>query len=216
MRYHLVAAVFHAAFRLYFGRRLRIRGLENLPEGGGVFVACNHLSNLDPLIIGAFFPRTLFAMAKRELFRNRFVAWMLRGCNVVPVDRGAADRGALRAALGILGNDGWLMMFIEGTRSSNPGMARAESGIGFLQRRSGAAVLPVAIWGTDVALGRGRHRLRRADITVSIGHPFTPTAAGGRGGDQEIADGVARAVAALLPVGYRGAYASAEVSAQAD
>lgn len=215
MRYRLVAGFLRGFFLVYFGRRLRLVGLDKLPAEGGLLLACNHLSNLDPLLIGALIPRTLFAMAKRELFRRRFVAWVLRGCNVVPVDRGAADRGALRAALAILASGGGLMVFIEGTRSAAPGMQVAESGVGFLQRRSGVRVVPLAIWGTDLALGRGQKRLRRAPITIRLGDPLVIAPAKGRGADQEIADTVARAVASLLPLRYRGAYADLSGAANA-
>src|SRR5581483_9479137 len=135
-RYRVVAGTARLCFRVRYGRHpVDFRDLANIPDGPGpLIVACNHLSNLDPLIMGAFFPRTLFAMAKKELFPNRLIAWMWAGCNTFPIDRGSADRRALRTAIDVLQRGGRLLLFIEGTRTTTPGMKRAEPGVGFLLR----------------------------------------------------------------------------------
>jgi len=73
-------------------------------------------------------------------------------------------------------------------------------------RRSGAAVLPVAVWGSERALGRGRLLPRRVPITVRVGEPFTPEPRGAGRDDRALADEMGRRVAALLPAEYRGLY----------
>jgi 1-acyl-sn-glycerol-3-phosphate acyltransferase len=213
LRYRAVAGTGRAFFRLRFGRRLTFEGLENIPDGPGpLILASNHLSNLDPVLYGAFFPRTLFAMAKRELFPNRLVAWIWAGCNTFPIDRGTADRRALRIAIDVLRGGGRMLLFVEGTRATRPGMKRAEPGIGFLIRRAApeggsVAVLPAAVWGTERALVKGRMLPRRVPIHVRYGPVFTPSPGSGPRDDQAVADEVAAHVAALLPPEYRGAYA---------
>ena len=141
-------------------------------------------------------------MAKRELFRPSPVAWLLAGCNCFPVDRGNADRRALRISLDLLRARRRLLLFIEGHRSRGRGMGPAEAGAGFLVRRTQAPVLPVAIWGTERALRPAGGLLpRRGRIRVRYGRPLTVS---GRS-DQEIADAIAAEVAALLPrPGVRG------------
>lgn len=205
-RYRLVSTGIRAGLHALFGRALDVGAFGEMPTAGPLLVACNHLSNVDPFIFGGFAPGTMFCMAKRELFRNPAVAWVLGGCNCFPVDRGAADRWALRTSLDLLRRDARLLLFVEGTRAAQPGMKRAEAGIGFLARRSGVPVLPIGIWGSERALGRGRAIPRRVPITVAIGRVFTPEVRSGRGTDQVIADEIGRRVAELLPPDYRGVY----------
>ncbi|HEX6538885.1 MAG TPA: lysophospholipid acyltransferase family protein [Candidatus Dormibacteraeota bacterium] len=192
--------------RTVFGGALDVGAFTAMPTAGPLLVACNHLSNVDPFIFGGFAPGTMFCMAKRELFRNPVLAWVLGGCNCFPVDRGAADRWALRTSLDLLGREGRVLLFVEGTRAAEPGMKRAEAGIGFLARRSGVPVLPIGIWGSERALGRGRLIPRRVPVTVAIGEVFTPQARHGRGVDQVVADEIGHRVAELLPPDYRGFY----------
>ncbi|TMF13696.1 MAG: 1-acyl-sn-glycerol-3-phosphate acyltransferase [Chloroflexi bacterium] len=207
-RYRVISMLSRAALRALFGRGLRFRGMERFPLDGPLLVVTNHLSNIDPFLFGGFGPGTMFCMAKRELYRHRVLAWALAGCNCFPVDRGAADRWALRTSLDILAKRGRLLIFLEGTRAQAPGMKRAEAGVGFLARRSAARVLPVAVWGTEGALARGRRLPHRVPVTVTVGEAFTPDVpGGGRPDDQAIADSIGRRIAQLLPPEYRGVYA---------
>jgi 1-acyl-sn-glycerol-3-phosphate acyltransferase len=203
LRYRTASLLSRLYVRLLSRRRLRIVGVENIPLSGPLLVACNHTSNLDPMVVGGFFPRTLFAMAKRELYFTPIVAWFLAGCNCIPVDRGGADRRAVTRALEVLRRRGRLLIFVEGTRSRDGTMHRAEAGVGFLARRSGATVLPVAISTENLADGRGM--VRRKEIVLRYGPAFV-LELGGRRDDPGIADEIARRVAALLPAARRGVY----------
>jgi 1-acyl-sn-glycerol-3-phosphate acyltransferase len=95
-----------------------------------------------------------------------------------------------------------LGFFPEGTRSRDRRLHRAQPGIAFLARKSGAPILPVGVTGTADA------RLRRSDIRVRVGEPFELSALGLRADatEQEIADGIMRKVALLLPAEMRGDY----------
>jgi len=206
-RYRIVSAGSRVVLRAIFGRDLDVRSLSNMTDDGPLLVVANHLSNIDPFLFGGFAPGAMFCMAKRELYRHPVVAWVLGGCNCYPVDRGTADRWALRTSLDLLSSGGRVLIFLEGTRAATPGMKRAEAGVGFLARRSGARVLPVALWGSEGALGRGRRLPHRVPIEVRVGEAFTPGTGAGRGVDQAIADVIGHRIAALLPERYRGVYA---------
>ena len=95
-----------ASARAWRWAALRVLGLENLPERGPLIIAGNHLSSLDTIVLGGNTPGANYAMAKRELFRPRPIAWMWGGCNVFPVDRHTADRWALRTAIEALERGG--------------------------------------------------------------------------------------------------------------
>ncbi len=84
--YWLVRAILQPFFRVYF-RMSRI-GREHIPAHGPVIVAANHRSFLDPFVIGMMARRPMYYVAKRELFANRFVAWMLTALGAFPVERG--------------------------------------------------------------------------------------------------------------------------------
>lgn len=206
VRYRIASFVGRWYLRLFSRRRLRIEGEHHIPQAGPLLVASNHLSNLDPMLLGGYFPRTLFALAKREMFVNPPVAWFLAGCNCIPVARGVADRRAISRAVDVLRDGRRLLVFVEGTRSRDGAMRRAEAGAGFLARKSGAPVLPTAISGTDRRRGPGG-LWRRGEIVLRYGEPFTLDLAGRRD-DAAIADEIAARIAALLPPWRRGAYAA--------
>ena len=208
-RYHIVSAASRVALRAWFGSELNAEALTQIPADGPLLAACNHLSNIDPLIFGGYAPGAMYCMAKRELYAIPPVAWVLGGCNCFPVDRGTPDRWALRTALNVLRDGGRLLLFVEGTRAVTPGMKRAEPGIGFLARKSGVPVLPIAVWGSERSLPRNRRIPKRVPIELAVGRVFAPTTVTGHGADQMIADEIGRRIALLLPPEYRGAYATA-------
>jgi 1-acyl-sn-glycerol-3-phosphate acyltransferase len=205
-RYRIAVSLSRVYVRLVLRRRVRIVGAENLPAAGPLLLVVNHISNIDPMVIGGYCPRTLFALAKREMFVNPVASWFLAGVNCIPVDRGGADRRAVTRALDVLRRGGRLLVFVEGTRSRTGAMQRAEAGVGFLARRSGAAIVAAAITGTDEMHPAGPSG--RREISLRFGTPFTPDLAGRRD-DATIADEIAAHIAALLPEERRGAYAAA-------
>ncbi|HUY97226.1 MAG TPA: lysophospholipid acyltransferase family protein [Verrucomicrobiae bacterium] len=194
-----------ASMRGLAGRQLTLTGLERVPPSGPLLVCCNHHSYLDPLLVGGFFPRDLHALAKAELYRNPVLRWHLTRCHCIPVHRGTSDRLALRGALAVLAHGGALLVFPEGTRGPRgraPGLQSPGPGAGFLARTSGAAVLPCAVIGTEVALPRGAWVPRRGPLQWRVGDPLVPT---GRN-NQEVGEEIMRAIAQLLPPRLRGGF----------
>ncbi|HEY8486776.1 MAG TPA: lysophospholipid acyltransferase family protein [Limnochordales bacterium] len=156
---------------------MRVDGLERLPAQGPVILAINHLSMLDPILIGALVPRVVHFMAKEELFRYPLLAPVLRWVHAFPVRRGQPDREALARALAILRRGEVVGIFPEGTRGVEGRLLPLQAGTAFLALKSGAVVVPVAIVGTHRAMPRGAWWPRRVGVLVRIGEPL-PVAAG--------------------------------------
>jgi len=167
--YRVSKVILVAVLRRWFG--FQVEGRDHEPADGPVVVVCNHRSDLDPLVVGAALRRRVTFMAKQELFRVPGVRWWISACGAFPVRRGEADRQALRTALRILTAGGVLVMFPEGTRGVGPELRPPEPGAALLALRTGAAVLPVAITGTNEVMPRGSHWPRRSTIRIRIGEP---------------------------------------------
>lgn len=147
--------------------RLQVSGLEHIPAGGAVIIASNHISNVDPPLVGwaALPKRSLRYLGKRELFRIPVLGWFMRNVGVIPVDRGRADVGAVRTALEVLGRGRGLLVFPEGTRSKDGRPGRPRGGVGFLAGKSGAPVVPARVVNTD-------RFLAFQPLTVRFGEPL--------------------------------------------
>lgn len=125
-----------------------IKGLENLNQLQGSYILCsNHLSNLDPVFLAVSHKRTIRFMAKAELFKNPFFAYIFTKLGAFSINRGRGDRGAISFAENILQNEEILGIFIEGTRSKTGEFLRPRSGVSFLAYKSKSMVVPVCITG---------------------------------------------------------------------
>ncbi len=155
MLYGILQIVFGAFFKIFF--RAEIIGRENMPKDGAVILAANHMSNWDPPFVATFLKRPVSYMAKIELFKNPIFGAAIRSCHAFPVKRGAADRGAIKAAMQVLKQGRCLGLFPEGTRSRTGKMKKAEAGVGLIASLTDAPVVPAAIIGTDRIFANGGH-----------------------------------------------------------
>jgi 1-acyl-sn-glycerol-3-phosphate acyltransferase len=132
--------------RLFFGFffRLRATGMSNIPREGPVILCSNHISTLDPPIIGTPLERNIHFMAKAELFRIPLFSALIRSLGAFPVKRGGVSKESIRHALRLLEEGGMMGIFPEGSRRGD-GMGK--KGAASLALRSGATVIPVAIIG---------------------------------------------------------------------
>jgi 1-acyl-sn-glycerol-3-phosphate acyltransferase len=169
MIYRLVWWFCQLAFGLVFRRR--VLGREHIPARGPVIIASNHISNLDPPVVGTGFWRHAHYMAKEELFRNPLFAWFIRQLHAFPVKRGTADRSSLKYALDVLERGEALVIFPEGTRSDTGELQPLEMGVGMIAYRSGAPVVPAWISGTNRALPKSGG-LHLARFLVVYGEPL--------------------------------------------
>ncbi|UOR12448.1 lysophospholipid acyltransferase family protein [Halobacillus amylolyticus] len=127
--------------------RIKVTGKENIPKDGPVIICANHISNVDPPVVGITNQRDVYFLAKEELFKNRFLEKLMKSINAFPIKRGMRDRNALRKGLGILKENHVLGLFPEGSRQKNGEIGKGLAGAGFFALRSEAAIVPCAIIG---------------------------------------------------------------------
>jgi 1-acyl-sn-glycerol-3-phosphate acyltransferase len=167
--YYIVRAILQPFFHIYF-RMVRI-GREHIPAEGPVIVAANHRSFLDPFVIGTMARRPIYYVAKQELFRRRWQAWVLNALGAFPVRRGQGDADMIDTAKAILGRGDIVLIFPEGTRTRPGALGKPKRGVGRLALESGAPVVPVAVIGTeDVRKG---WRIRPRKVRIRAGRPLT-------------------------------------------
>jgi 1-acyl-sn-glycerol-3-phosphate acyltransferase len=156
-------------------------GRENIPLTGPVLIAPIHRSNADFVFTLYISPRKVFFMAKDGLFRTWWFSRLLIHLGAFPVHRGAAtDRESMRAAEEVLRQGQALVLFPEGTRKSGLRVEPITDGAMFIAARSGAAVVPVGIGGSERAMPVGARLPRPTRIRIVIGAPILPPAAEGR------------------------------------
>jgi glycerol-3-phosphate dehydrogenase (NAD(P)+) len=147
--YVLARMILQPCFFIYL--RLSRIGREHARVRGPLIVASNHRSFLDPFVIGVSLPwgRPLHYVAKAELFGPRWQGWILNRLGAYPVRRGQSDDETLTTSREVLERGGAICIFPEGTRIRTGSLGRPKRGFGRLALESGAAVLPVAVHGSD-------------------------------------------------------------------
>lgn len=127
----------------------KAEGLENLPAEGGFVVCANHLSACDPVFLASRLPRRrhMRFLAKKELFDIKLLRPLIVALGAIPVDRGHADIGAIRASMQVLKDGNGLMIFPQGTRSRDNSPTPMLPGASMIALRAGAPVIPAYIDG---------------------------------------------------------------------
>jgi 1-acyl-sn-glycerol-3-phosphate acyltransferase len=196
---------FRTVYATYF--RWHVYGAENVPATGGVILAANHASFLDPPLVGSGLKRDINYLARESLFRFPLVGAVLRSWNSVPVDRDGGGAKGLKIILGRLLDGAGIILFPEGTRTLDGKLQPVRAGIGLVVAKSEAPVVPVRVFGTFEAFGRNVKFPRPKRIGVKYGTPMRFEKLRAEAKDcskerlkqiyQEIADEIMAAIAAL-------------------
>lgn len=147
MFYSVLKIILRILFKIFL--RLEVKGIENIPKTGPLVIASNHLSLLDPPVIGVAATRKVHFMAKQELFVP-VLGTIYKELGAFPVKRGGADRTAIKHGIDLMLEGGVLAIFPEGTRSKDGSLGKAEPGALMMAGKAKAAIVPTCVKGTDI------------------------------------------------------------------
>lgn len=165
--YWTVRLFMEPTLRIYF--RIKRTGYKHIPDGG-VILAANHRSFLDPFIVGTCLRRPIYFVAKKELFDKPWQGWILNCLGAFPIKRMQSDEESLQTALTLLERGEAVVIFPEGTRHREGPLHPPKRGVGRLALESGAPVVPIAITGTERA--RRGWRVRPVKVSIRCGRPL--------------------------------------------
>ncbi len=161
MLYAILRIIIVFILKVFF--RLEVKGKEFIPKNTGFILASNHLSNLDPVVLGAASPVRIYFLAKEELFRNLLFSSFLKTLGAIPLKRDKPGVSSLKKAINILKSKKPIVIFPQGTRAYR---GKPLEGVGFLCRKSRAPVVVAKITGTDKALPKGGTLIKPHPIKV--------------------------------------------------
>ena len=170
--YFIVKNFFRILLMIY--NRCSSRWLEKLSPSEKFIVACNHASNLDPLIVGCFFPRMLRYLAKEELFTGWFLGTCIKALGAVPVSRSsnASAAGALKGSMKLYQEGSDVLIFPEGGRTLDGKLQPLEVGVALIAAHEHAPILPVFIHGSFRAMPPGSAFVKPTKLRVTFGKPL--------------------------------------------
>lgn len=167
--YKLTALIIRIICRI--NGSLEIKGRENVPAEGGVIIAANHISYLDPPVVGSVSPRRITFMARKGLFDIPVLGSMIKYA-AFPVDRENPKPSTIKETVKRLKQGEVIAIFPEGRRSETGEPQEAKRGVGMIAGMSRVPVVPTLLTGTDKALPPGARWLKRAKISVEFGSPI--------------------------------------------
>lgn len=169
--------IYYVLFRTLL--RIRIEGLEHLPDEGPYLICPNHQSYLDPFVLTSGLPykifNSLFFVGYSEFFSGGFMKLAARLTNIVPVDPDAHLLRAMKAGASGLRDGLILCIFPEGGRSYDGELQSFKKGSAILSRELEIPIIPAGIMGTHKVWPRDSARIRPHKVTVRFGAPVFPS-----------------------------------------
>jgi 1-acyl-sn-glycerol-3-phosphate acyltransferase len=187
--------------------KLDVKGREHLPRSGPYLITCNHLHQLDSMVLFSVLERRTVIYAAEYLQHSAFTNWVLGDMGqAIFVKRGEADLEALELGLTVLRSGGVLGIGPEGTRSKTGALGPGRAGAAYIATRVDVPIVPIVAWGQERAPSQWK-RLRRPEVNVRIGQPLRlPQGETSVADLQRHTDRIMFALADLLPEEYRGVY----------
>ena len=168
--YSLTRALAHCCFDY------RVINREAIPSSGGLILAMNHQSFLDPPLAGIACDREVYFLARKSLMEIPVLGGLLLDLNVIPYDQDGGDMSALKSVIRVVKGGDAAVVFPEGTRSRDARLLPAQSGLGLVVAKTLAPVVPMRIFGAHEAFPRDNSKIRLVPVTLVVGEVlhFTP------------------------------------------
>ncbi len=145
-----------------------------LPDSGAALLVCNHISGLDPFLVGAAVKRPLRFMIAREEYERWYAKWLFKKAGCIPVDRSTRPETAFREALKTLKAGEVIAMFPHGgIHLPDDPPRRLKGGAVKLSQLTGAVIYPVTVSGIAAMGETTLALLRRSQARLSAAEPFS-------------------------------------------
>jgi 1-acyl-sn-glycerol-3-phosphate acyltransferase len=154
--------------------RIEVHGREHIPATGPFILSPVHRSNIDTPLVAACTSRRVHYMGKQEMWKYKLSAAFFTAMGGIPVNRGAADRDALRKCVEVINHGEPLVIFPEGTRRSGPVVEDMFEGSAYVATKTGAPIVPVGIGGSEPAMPKGAKFIKPVKCVLVIGPPLQP------------------------------------------
>ena len=151
---------------------IRVHGVKHYPAREGLLVCANHQSYLDPMLLGVVCPRPINYLARKTLFRKKPMNWFLTWNDAIPIDLDSSGIGGMKEMMRRLKRDETVLMFPEGTRTTDGQLQPLMLGFCQIARRTKALLVPVGFDGAFDAMPRNRNIPLPKRIHAVIGEPI--------------------------------------------
>jgi 1-acyl-sn-glycerol-3-phosphate acyltransferase len=199
------------SFLMHSLTTFEFKGLENIPQNGGVVITTNHLSRVDTTLLLMNPVRTdLKALVTDKYKSHPIIGFIASSAEMIWLDRTKADFGAFKQAIEYLKQGGALGIAPEGTRSTTGGLIEGKPGTILLALKTDAPIVPVGLVGTESAVAQLK-KFKRPYLCATFGPAYhlPPLDRENRDAQmQRSTDEVMCRIAALIPEKYRGFYAN--------
>lgn len=154
MFYKVATKICEIVVKMLF--KVEVIGIENIPNEGSCIFACNHKSNWDPIILaGLIRKRKMNGIAKKELFDNAVLKFILNKLSVIPIDRDKPDVSSVKNILRVLKQGEAIMIFPEGTRHRDKNsFVKAKAGLGMFAVKGKSNIIPISLISDYKLFGR--------------------------------------------------------------
>jgi 1-acyl-sn-glycerol-3-phosphate acyltransferase len=152
--------------------RVSLEGLENVPKQGAFVLSPVHRSNIDTPLAACVTSRRLRFMGKQEMWKFAPIGKLFDALGSFPVNRGAADREALRKCIEVLQGGEPLVLFPEGTRKEGDVVEDLFEGAAYVAAKTDVPIVPVGIGGSAAAMPRGAKMIRPVKVHLVVGEPL--------------------------------------------
>ena len=125
-------------------------GRENIPSDRNFIIAPNHISYLDPFVVGEAVKKPIAFMGKKELFENKILAFLLDGLACFAVNREKLEVSTIKTAINVFKTNFWMLgIFPQGGIRRNRKIEKINKGFAVIAKQMKTDILPIGITGSE-------------------------------------------------------------------